>query len=460
MPRRWRFPFVRRLALRDSEFKRRPDPTGSTGWGALRLPTFRLFVFGSLLSNVGNQMRTTTVSWEVYERTGSAFSLGLIGLVMAAPVLLLALPAGVLADRFSRRVILLIAMSGLAICGGGLAIASATAAPLWCTYLLLMLTGTFRALGWPAMSAYVTQLVPPVMFANAATWRSIAFQAAAAVGPLLGGVLIAATESPPLVYAIDVVTSVVFIACLFIIKPQIQKKSRGVRSWHSLLEGVAFVRNQPIILSTITLDMVAVLFGGATALLPMYAKDVLHVDATGYGWMRAMPSLGAIVVGLWLARKSSIRRTGLTLFLSVAAFGMATIVFGASQSFALSLGALFVLGAADSVSVIIRSTLLQVLTPDELRGRVASVNAIFVNTSNEIGEFESGVAAGIFGPIIAVCGGGVMTLVTVVVVALKWPMLERLGPLDEIEPVQPPEATSVQEPGESEAAAASSPESR
>ncbi len=460
MPRRWRFPFVRPLDKRTGAANGQIDLTGPNGWGALRLPTFRLFVLGSLLSNVGNQMRTTTVGWEVYERTGSAFHLGLIGLAMAAPVLLLALPAGVLADRYSRRVILLIAMSGLAICGVGLAIASATSAPLWCTYLLLMFTGAFRALGWPALSAYVTQLVPPVLFANAATWRSIAFQTAATVGPLLGGVVIAATESPPVIYAIDVATSFVFIVCLFVIKPQAQKKSRGVRSWHSLVEGVTFVRNQPIILSTITLDMVAVLFGGATALLPLYAKDVLLVGPTGYGWLRAMPSLGAIFTGLWLARRTSIRRTGITLFLSVAAFGLATIVFGASKSFSLSLGALFVLGAADSISVIIRSTLLQVLTPDELRGRVASVNAIFVNTSNEIGEFESGVAASIFGPIIAVCGGGVMTLVTVFAVAKKWPSLLHLGPLGDIEPVETFDVNTAKQPVETIAVTAESRDSR
>ena len=289
MPLRWRSPFPRWFSRRGNGD---PPPVGPSGWGALRLPTFRWFLLGSLLSNIGNQMRTATVGWEVYDRTGDAWYLALVGLVMAGPVLMLALPAGVLADRVSRRTILLIAMSCLGLCGLGLAWASATEAPLWVIYLLLFATGVSRALGWPALSAYVTQLVPPVLFANAATWRSVAFQTAATAGPMLGGVLLAVTKSPAYVYLVDVGTTAIFIGCLLIVRPGPQKKTHRANSWKSVLDGVRFVRNQPLILSTITLDMVAVLFGGATALLPLYAKDILGVGEVGYGWLRAMPSLG------------------------------------------------------------------------------------------------------------------------------------------------------------------------
>ncbi|MBX3427275.1 MAG: MFS transporter [Pirellulales bacterium] len=407
----------------------RPDPFAS-----LRLPDFRWFVLGSLVSNIGNQMRTATVGWEVYQRTGEALSLGLIGLVLAAPVLLLAMPAGVAADRYSRKTILILAHVGLLVCGLGLAWNAAVHGPLAWTYVLLLFTGISRAIGWPAMSAILTQMVPARLFANAATWRSMAFQTAATLGPLLGGAVLA-LASPAAAYLVDAATSAVFLVCIGGIKLAPQKRiATGLASWQSVLDGVRFVRREPLILSTITLDMVAVMFGGATALIPMYAEDVLDVGATGYGWLRAMPAIGSIAMGLLLAWRISIRRAGPALIGAVFAFGVWTIVFGASRNYAVSLLALFMLGAVDNVSVVIRSTLLQLLTPDELRGRVAAVNAIFINTSNEIGEFESGIAAHLFGPVLAVCGGGVLTLVTVAAIARTWPSLWRLGPLEEIRP--------------------------
>ncbi len=410
----------------------RPDPLAS-----LRHASFVLYLVGSVVSNTGNQMRTVAVGWEVYHRSGAALSLGLVGLVLAIPVIVLALPAGAWADRYPRKNLIFIGQSGLALSGIGLAWASYTHAPLWVTYACLLGTGVFRAVGWPASSAIVTGLVPSQLFANAAMWRSVVFQLSATLGPLLGGVLIAVWH-PPAVFALDAASSVVLMGCLVFVHPRPQERMTGGRSWRSLLEGVSFVRRQPVILSAITLDMVAVLFGGATALLPIYAADILHVGATGFGWLRAMPSIGAIAMGLALALLPPMRQAGRTLLIAVATFGVATIVFGLSRSFGVSLVALLVLGAADNVSVVVRSTLLQLLTPDSMRGRVSAVNAVFIGTSNEIGEFESGVAAQALGTVTAVAGGGVMTLLTVAAVAALWPSLRHIGRMEDLQPAEVP----------------------
>ncbi len=406
----------------------RPDPLAS-----LRHPNYLLYLAGSLVSNTGNQMRTVAVGWEVYERTQTPLSLGLVGLVLAVPVLLLALPAGAAADRYPRKSLIMIAQAGLALSGAGLAWVSWTGAPLMWTYLFLLATGIFRAVGWPASQAIVTGLVPASEFANATMWRSVAFQIAATAGPLAGGVGLAALGAAP-VFALDGLSSLVLLGCLVFVRPAPQARSAERRSWRSLLDGARFVRRQPVILSTITLDMVAVLFGGATALLPIYATDVLHVGATGFGWMRAMPSLGAMTMALALAVLPPMQRSGRTLLVAVAAFGVATIVFGLSTSFPLSLAALFALGAADNVSVVVRSTVLQLLTPDAMRGRVAAVNAVFIGTSNEIGELESGVVATLIGSVATVALGGVATLLTVAGAAALWPELRRMGPLEMLRP--------------------------
>ncbi len=408
-------------------------PARNDPFAALRRPDFALYLAGSLFSNAGNQMRVVAVGWEVYARTQTALGLGLIGLTLALPVLLLALPAGAAADRYPRKTLILIAQAGLAVSGLGLAWVSYTDAPVVLTYVFLLGTGIFRAIGWPASQAIVTGLVPAPVFPNATMWRSVAFQLAATLGPLTGGFLVA-WHGPATVYMADALSSLVLFGCLLFVHPTPQARSTEKRSWKSLAEGARFVRRQPVILSTITLDMVAVLFGGATALLPIYATDVLGVGASGFGWMRAMPSLGAITMGLSLALLPPMRRAGRTLLVAVAAFGVATIVFGLSKNFAVSLVALFCLGAADNISVVVRSTVLQLLTPDAMRGRVAAVNAVFIGTSNEIGELESGSVATLIGAVPTVALGGVMTLVTVGVAAAIWPSLRALGRLEDLEP--------------------------
>jgi MFS family permease len=226
----------------------------------------------------------------------------------------------------------------------------------------------------------------------------------------------------------------VLIACLAFVRPRKQQRVAEPHSWQHLLQGLRYLRRHTVILSTMVLDMVAVLFGGVTALLPIYATDVLDVGATGFGWLRAMPSVGAIIMSLWLATQPPIRHAGRTLLWSVVVFGVATIVFGFSTSYLLSLAMLFLLGAADNISVVIRASVLQLMTPDSMRGRVSAVSAIFIGTSNEMGELESGVAAQWLGLLPTVVGGGFMTLVTVAAVVKIWPELVRLGALEHLEP--------------------------
>jgi MFS family permease len=413
--------------------RQRPDPIA-----ALREPGYLLYLVGSLVSNTGNQMRAVAVGWEVYQRTKEPWSLGLIGLMLALPVFVLALPAGMAADRYSRRAIIMLAQAGLALSGLGLAWASASGASIAWTYLFLLASGSFRALGWPASTAIVTGLVPARVFANAAMWKSVGFQLAASLGPLAGGFLLAAWSATG-VYLLDAASSLVLVACLVAVKPAAQERAVEPTSWASLAEGIRFLRRQPVILSTMTLDMVAVMFGGVTALLPIYATDILQVGPTGFGWLRAMPSVGAIAMGLVLATQPPIRSAGRTLLWAVTVFGIATIVFGLSRSFPLSLVALFTLGAADNISVVIRATVLQLMTPDSMRGRVSAVSVIFIGTSNEIGELESGLAAQLLGTVTAVVAGGVMTLATVGGVAAIWPQLVGLGSLEHLKPPEPDE---------------------
>ncbi|MEX0642750.1 MAG: MFS transporter [Pirellulales bacterium] len=414
----------------------KPDPIAS-----LRRPSFLLYVVGSLLSNTGNQMRLTVANWDVWEITHSKLHVGYVGLVLALPVLLFALPAGAAADRYSRRGMIMLGQAGLALSGLGLAWAAWTSASLWLYYLFLFGTGAFRALGWPAATAIVADLVPPRVFSNAAMWRSVSWQLAATLGPLAGALVLAYFGSA-LVYIVDAVSSVILMVCMLFVRTSPHKRVAEPKSWRSLIEGIHYLRRQPVLLSTMWLDMVAVLFGGATALLSIYATEVLGVGAFGYGWLRAMQPLGAIFMGLLLAVLPPIRHGGKTLLWAVVAFGVATIVFGLSKSYPLSLAALFLAGAADNISVVIRATVLQLLTPNSMRGRVSAVSVIFIGTSNEIGEFESGLAAEWLGLVPAVTLGGVMTLVTVGVVARVWPELRRLGSLEHL---QPPEPTNIVE---------------
>jgi len=396
---------------------------------ALRSRDFRLLLAGRFLATLGSQMVTVAVGWELYNRTGSAFALGLVGLVQIVPVLLLSLPAGHIADRVDRKRVVLVAE--LLNVGGalGLALVSFFVGPLPVFYGCLLLLGIANAFQNPASTALMSQTVAPEYYANAATWSSSSWQLASVVGPALGGLLIAQFLSAAPVYAADMAMGVAYALLLAGIHARYVARGRGATALRSLAEGVGFVWGTKVILAAITLDMFAVLLGGATTLLPVYAKDILQVGPVGLGWMEAAPSIGAVTMALLLAHLPPFRRAGRALLLAIIGFGAATVVFGLSTSFPLSLAMLALLGALDNVSVVVRSTLLLVRTPDELRGRIAAVNSIFVGASNQLGGFESGLVAQFFTPAISVVGGGVGTILVVLAVALIFPQIRRLGRL-------------------------------
>lgn len=408
-----------------------PDPRPRHDpFAALRFRDFRLLVLGSFLAVIAEQMIGVAVGWELYERTRDPLSLGLVGLVEIVPVLLLALPAGQIADRRERKWVVVAAMSGLATCAFGLVGLSVSVGPLVAIYALLFGIGVARAFQSPAFSAMSAQVVPSSHYGNAAAWSSGAWQVAAIMGPALGGVLLALWGGASGVYAFSGCV-LLLVALLFVLmRPRPVTRDVEPLNLNSLLAGVRFIRRTPVILTSISLDMFAVLLGGATALLPVFALDILAVGAAGLGWLRAAPAAGALVAALVMALLPPLRNAGRTLLIVVAGFGIATVVFGLSRDFALSLAMLALLGALDNVSVVIRSTLLLTLTPDALRGRVNAVHSVFVGISNELGAFESGVAAAILGTVGAVVAGGVGTVLVVALVAVLAPELRRLGRLD------------------------------
>jgi MFS family permease len=413
-----------------SEVQERHDP-----YAALRHRDYRLYFAGRLVNVIGTQSGSVAVGWEVYERTRSPFALGLIGLVIGVPVVGLALPGGHFADNYDRRRLVTISGVLMALSSAGLAAISHWHGPVPLIYVALFGSGVASAFNYPARISLLPQIVPRETFPSAVAWNSTAFLVSAAIGPALGGLIIAATHAATPVYLLEVVLTLAFILLVRAIKGKQMVRSSEPLTLESLAAGFRFVRETKIILAAITLDLFAVLLGGATALLPVFAKDILHVGADGLGWLRAAPSVGALLMAIVIAHLPPMRRAGRKLFLSVAGFGLATIVFGVSRSFALSLAMLFALGALDAISMVIRSTLVQVRTPDAMRGRVSAVNGMFVDTSNELGAFESGAVASLVGPVWSVVGGGVGTLLVVVAIMRKWPALARL---DSLQPEHPP----------------------
>jgi MFS family permease len=398
-------------------------------FAALRFRDFRLLFIGRFVWQFGEQMLNAAVVWEIYERTGSAFALGMVGLVQIVPVILFALPAGHVADRFDRKQLVLGMQVLLALCGLGLAVISFTNGPIALFYFILLLTGVGAAFHSPALSALTPAMIEPEYFPNAATWSSNSWQLAAMMGPALAGFLIAFFGGAGWIYVLNAIGCMFFIVTLLFVRGRKIEMSKDKMSLKSMSAGLQFIRSTKIIFGAITLDMFAVLFGGAVALLPIFAKDILQVGPEGYGWLRAAPSIGAVMMAVFIASRVTFQNAGRTLLIAVAGFGVATIVFGLSTSFFLSLAMLFLLGALDNISVVIRSTLLLTRTPNEMRGRVSAVNSVFVGMSNELGSFESGVAAALLGPVGAVVFGGIGTLVVVTWVAWAFPQLRELKAL-------------------------------
>ncbi|HKD75794.1 MAG TPA: MFS transporter, partial [Ktedonobacterales bacterium] len=400
---------------------------------ALHYRDFRLLLAGRFVATMGEQMLNVAIGWELYQRTNSALALGFVGLVQVAPVIALALPAGQIADRFNRKMVIGSAIGMLTLSALGLALLSSTRGPLPLVYVCLLAFGIGDAFYTPASSAFISQVIPATVFGNAATWSSSSWQLAAVLGPALGGFVIAWQHGATTVYVLEAVATVIYLLLLVQIRSRHQpvRTSDQAKGFAALVEGVNFVRSTKVILAAITLDLFAVLFGGATTLLPIFARDILHVGPVGLGWMRALPSIGAVLMAVTLAHLPPFPRAGRTLLLAVAGFGAATIIFGVSRWFPLSLAMLFLLGALDNISVVMRSTLMLVRTPDAMRGRVSAVNSVFVGMSNQLGGFESGVTAAILTPTLSVIGGGIGTIVVVIAVALIWPQIRRLGLLIE-----------------------------
>jgi MFS family permease len=400
-------------------------------YASLRIPNFRWFIASLLAMTVATQIQAVVVAWQIYDLTRDPLSLGLIGLAEAVPFIGCALFAGHLADRRDRLRISVVALLVLLLCS--LCLLAFTFRPgvitqdrVWPIYLVIFCSGIARSFLQPARSALGAELVPRSLYPNAVTWRSSTWQFADVVGPAIGG-LVYGFGSARAAYEVDAALMTVAVLSLGWMRHTRARSPASSESFRqSLTTGLRFVMHQKVVLGALTLDLFSVLFGGAVALLPVFAAEILQVGPQGLGLLRAAPAVGAVVMSLVLAHRPPLRRAGRTLLVSVAIFGLSMIGFGLSRDFLLSTALLALSGMADTVSVVVRSTLLQVMTPDHLLGRVASVNAIFIGSSNELGAFESGAAARLIGTVPSVVLGGVATLLVVGIVALKVPALRRL----------------------------------
>jgi MFS family permease len=394
----------------------------------LRNRNVLLYLAARFCSAMAVMMFSVAVGWQVYAITHSAFALGMVGLAQFLPAFLLSLPGGLAADRFDRRSMLLASFALEFFVGLALLLFSLhPAARVSWIFVVLSFIGVGRAFMAPASGSLLPLLVDSETFPRAVAWNSTVFQVATIAGPALGGLLYAL--GPWLVYGIATGLLLAGFIALASMRGR-WRAGRAAADLHGLLEGVRFVFAKKAILGAVSLDLFAVLFGGATALLPIFAKDILITGPWGLGILRSSPAIGAALMAVWMAHHPIRNRAGVRMFVCVAAFGVCTILFALSRSFWLSMGALIVLGAVDMVSVIIRGTLVQVSTPDEMRGRVSAVNMLFIGASNELGEFESGVTAALLGTVPATVVGGIGTLV---VVALWWRFFPTLRKADRLE---------------------------
>jgi len=372
------------------------------------------------------EMQAVAVGWQVYEITKRPLDLGLVGLAQFLPGILLFPISGHASDRFERRDVLSACYAGYALCFALLlALAQRGLQSVTAIYVVLVMIGAVRSFNSTASRSILPKLVPEQHFPNAVAWNATTFQAATILGPAFGGVLYALFRGPSAVYAIALITAVG-------IKPSEQARPREPMSLKTVFAGLHFIWRQKLILGAISLDLFAVLLGGAVALLPVYAREILHTGPWGLGLLRAAPGVGAAIMAVLLAHRPLRGRSGPTLLWAVAGFGIFTIIFGISRSLTISLIALLLLGASDMVSVIIRATLTQLATPDEMRGRVTAVDMIFIGTSNEFGQFESGLTAQWFGTVPAVILGGVGTLMVIAIWAWLFPELRHAGEITSI----------------------------
>jgi MFS family permease len=410
---------------------------------AFRHRGFRLYASSYVLTVIGSQILTATVQWDVYQQSKDPFAIGLVGLINAVPILLLALPAGHVADSFNRKHVLLLTQSLLTMVPLTLAVLQVVYCnriPHVLMYSLLAANAVALTFARPARSAIMPGLLPRSAYPNAFAWMSSVFETAGWIGPALGGALIAFG----IVWSYCL-SGLCLLACTLIMcflpKPITISEESQELGWQGLSKGVRFVFSTPLMLAAMTLDLFAVLLGGVVYLLPVFA-DRLEVGPIGYGWMRAAPAVGACVMAVMQAHRPPHGRAGPVMLRAVAVFGLATICFGWSQNFWLSLVMLALIGASDNVSVVIRQIIVQSLTPDAMRGRVAAVNQMFIGASNELGGLESGVTAKLFGPAWSVVGGGIGTLLVVISVACRWPQIRRLKSLRDLSPAIEPAPVS------------------
>ena len=410
-------------------------------------PGFVLFEIARFLIVSAVEMQSVAVGWQVYEITKRPLDLGYVGLAQFLPAILLFPISGHASDRFERRHVLSICYGGYAVCFALLlALAQRSGHSVHSIYIVLILIGVVRSFNSTASRAILPQLVPEEHFPNAVAWNASIFQAATILGPSFGGIVYAAFQGPSVVYGIAMLTAIGATVSSFRIKPEVKARPREAMSLRTVFAGLHYIWNKKLILGAISLDLFAVLLGGAVALLPVYAREILHTGPWGLGLLRTAPGVGAAIMAVLLAHRPLRGRSGPTLLWSVAGFGIFTIMFGLSRSLTLSLIALLLLGASDMISVIIRATLTQLATPDEMRGRVTAVDMIFIGTSNEFGQFESGVTAQWFGTVPAVVLGGIGTLVVIALWAWMFPELRQAGELTAIRSEELQASTEISAP--------------
>jgi MFS family permease len=411
-----------------------PENPGS-GIAVFRFQNFRLFQVARFCVVLATEMQSVAVGWQIYETTRRPLDLGLVGLAQFLPVILLFLVSGHVVDRFNRRNILVLCYCGFALCSTLLLIVAFRAPrSIGLIYAVLVLLGVVRSLNGPAGRAILPQLVPEDHFPSAVAWASSVFQTATILGPAVGGIAYAAFRGPTAVYATAAAASTVAVLATLRIKASAKARPREPVNLDTVLAGFKYIWREKIILGSISLDLFAVLLGGAVALLPVFAQEILKTGPWGLGLLRSAPAVGAAAMALFLAYRPLRRKAGRSMLWCVAGFGVCTVLFGISHNLALSLAALVLVGATDMVSVIVRGTLIQVATPDQMRGRVNAVDMIFIGASNEFGQFESGLTAHWFGTVPAVVLGGLGTLVVTALWALAFPELRNADRLTDLRP--------------------------
>ncbi len=396
---------------------------------AFQYPNFRYYIAARFLAAAASEMQAVAVAWQVYGITHRPLDLGLVGLAQFQPGMFLFLLAGHAADHIPRRNILQVCYAGFSLCPAFLLLFTLRGgASVYPMYLALLLNGTVRAFNGPASQAFLPLLVPAEVFPNAVAWGSSSFQAASILGPSIGGLLYGVTGRPTIVYACAAGAYLTAMLLLSLLRMEKQPAPSPASSG-MVLEGLRFIGRNKLILGAMSLDLMAVLLGGATAMLPVYAREILNVGATGLGVLRSAPGIGAVAMAVVLAHWPLRRREGAIMLCSVFGYGVSIVVFAISRNLVLSLAALGLSGACDMISVIVRHTMIQLGTPDAMRGRVSSVNMVFIGASNEVGQFESGLTAQWFGAVPAVLLGGVGTIVVVALWAALFPPLREASEL-------------------------------